>query len=133
MKHDALLIIASSENSADLLYRTRFFAPDPIIFIEHKGKKIIILNDLEIDRGKEEADVDEVLSFSEYRKKLPSRKRKQARFTDVVNLAFRERGVKSVLVPGNFPIKYADELRELGYRIRHKKEEPFFEERMKKT
>jgi Xaa-Pro aminopeptidase len=132
MKHDALLIIASSEISADLLYRTRFFVPDPIIFIEHRGKKLIILSDLELDRGKEESDVDEVLSLSEYRKKLPSRKRKRAEFTDIVNLVFRERGIKSALVPGDFPIKYADELRNLGYRIRYK-EGLFFEERLKKT
>ncbi len=132
MKHDALLIIASSEISADLLYRTRFFVPDPIIFIEHRGKKLIILSDLELDRGKEESDVDEVLSLSEYRKKLPSRKRKRAGFTDIVNLVFRERGIKSALVPGDFPIKYADELRRLGYRIRYK-EGLFFEERLKKT
>ncbi|SRR5579875_968138 len=132
MKHDALLIIASTEISADLLYRTRFFVPDPIIFIEHRGKKLIILSDLELDRGKEESDVDEVLSLSEYRKKLPSRKRKRAGFTDIVNLVFRERGIKSALVPGDFPIKYADELRNLGYRIRYK-EGLFFEERLKKT
>jgi Xaa-Pro aminopeptidase len=132
MKHDALLIIASTEISADLLYRTRFFVPDPIIFIEHRGKKLIILSDLELNRGKEESDVDEVLSLSEYRKKLPSRKRKRAGFTDIVNLVFRERGIKSALVPGDFPIKYADELRNLGYRIRYK-EGLFFEERLKKT
>lgn len=132
MKHDALLIIASTENSADLLYRTRFFAPDPIIFIEHRDKKTIILSDLELDRGKEESDVDEVLSLSEYRKKLPSRKRKQAGFTHIVDLVFKERGIKSVLVPEDFPIKYADKLRRLGYRIRYK-EGLFFEERMKKT
>jgi Xaa-Pro aminopeptidase len=132
MKHDALLIIASSENSADLLYRTRFFAPDPIIFIEHKRKKLIILSDLELDRGREEANVDEVLSLSEYKKKLPSRKRKKAGFGDIIDLAFKERRIKSALVPGDFPIKYADELRRLGYRI-HYKEGPFFEERLKKT
>lgn len=132
MKQDTLLIIASSEISADLLYRTRFFAPDPIIFIEHKGKKTIILSDLELDRGKEEADVDEVLSLSEYKNKLPHKKRKQAGFTDIVNLFFKERGIRTALVPGDFPIKYADELRKLGYRIRYK-EGLFFEERLKKT
>lgn len=132
MKQDTLLIIASSEISADLLYRTRFFAPDPIIFIEHRGKKTIILSDLELDRGKEEADVDEVLSLSEYKNKLPHKKRKQAGFTDIANLFFKERGIRTALVPGDFPIKYADELRKLGYRIRYK-EGLFFEERLKKT
>lgn len=133
MKQNTLLIIDSSENNADLYYRTGFFVPDPYIFIEHNGKKIIVLSDLEIDRGKKEAKVDSVLSFSEYRKKLPSRKRKKAGLADIVNLVFREHGIKSALVPGQFPIKYADELRRFGYRIGYKKQEPFFEERLKKT
>lgn len=132
MKRDTLLIIASSENSADLLYRTRFFAPDPIIFIEHKGRKIIILSDLELDRGKEEARVDEVLSLSEYKNKLPHKKRKQAGSADIIDLLFKEWGIKSALVPWDFPMKYGDELRKLDYRIRYK-EGLFFEERLKKT
>lgn len=132
VKYDALLIIASSENSADLLYRTRFFAPDPIIFIEHKGKKTVILSELELDRGREEADVDEVLPLFEYKNKLPYKKRKQVGFTDIINLVFKERGIKSVLVPADFPIKYADELRRLAYRVCYK-EGLFFEERLKKT
>jgi len=74
MKQNTLLIIDSSEDNADLYYRTRFFVPDPAIFIEQKGKRILILSDLELDRGKKEASVDKVLSLSEYRKKLPSRK-----------------------------------------------------------
>lgn len=132
MKQDALLIIASSENSADLFYRIRFFAPDPIMFIEHKGKKIIILSDLELDRGKEEANVDEVLSISEYKNKLLHKKRKQAGFADIINLVFKEHRIKRALVPGDFPIKYADELRKLGYRVGYK-DGLFFEERLKKT
>ncbi|HEX3035748.1 MAG TPA: Xaa-Pro peptidase family protein [Thermodesulfobacteriota bacterium] len=133
MKHDTLLIIGSSENNADLYYRTKLFVPDPFIFIEHEGKKIIVLNDLEIDRGREQARVDSVLSLTEYRKKLPSKKRKKAGFSDIVNLIFKEHGIKGALVPGDFPVKYADELRKLSYRVNSKKEEPFFEERTKKT
>src|SRR3972149_3143408 len=114
MKQNTLLIIDSSEDNADLYYRTRFFVPDPAIFIEQKGKSILILSDLELDRGKKEASVDKVLSLSEYRKKLPSRKRKLSGMTDIADLVFKE-------------------LRKLGYKISYKKKEPFFEERLKKT
>jgi len=133
MKQNALLIIDSSEDNADLYYRTGFFVPDPVVFIEHKGEKILVLSDLEFDRGKKEAQVDSVLSLSEYKKKLPPRKHKKAGLIDIVDLIFKERKIKTAVVPGRFPIKYADELRKLGYRVDYKKEEPFFEERLKKT
>jgi Xaa-Pro aminopeptidase len=133
MRNNTLLIIDSSENNADLYYRTRFFVPDPVIFIEHKGRKILVLSDLELDRGKKEAKVDKVLSLSDYRKRLRYKKRINLGFADVVNLVFKELGIKNAVVPGRFPIKFADELRKLGYKVSYKKEEPFFEERLKKN
>ncbi|MGH7800201.1 MAG: M24 family metallopeptidase [Thermodesulfobacteriota bacterium] len=133
MKQNTLLIIDSSESNADLYYRTRFFVPDPVIFIEHIGKRILVLSDLELDRGNKEANVEKVVSLSEYRKKLPSRKRRLSGMTDIVDIVFKELRVKSAIVPGRFPIRYADELRKLGYKISYKKEEPFFEERIKKA
>ena len=133
MKGQAILIIDSSESNADLYYRINFFVPDPVIYIEHKRRKILVLNELEMERGKIEANVDFILSFSEYRNKLPSKKRNKRVFTNIVDLLFKEYNVKGAVVPGTFPVKYADELRKLGYRINYKEEEPFFEERLKKT
>jgi len=133
MGTETFLIIDSSENNADLYYRTGFFVPDPIIYIEQRGKKLIVLSDLEIDRGKKEARADSVLSFTEYRKKIPSSKRTVNVFSSIVDLIFRERKIKRATVPGSFPIRFADELRKLGYKISYKVKEPFFEERLKKT
>src|SRR4030067_626013 len=48
-------------------------------------------------------------------------------------ISIKELRIKSAVVPGRFPIRYADELRKLGYKISYKKKEPFFEERLKKT
>lgn len=133
MKGQTILIIDSSESNADLFYRINFFVPDPVIYIEHKRRKIIVLNDLEMERGKTEANVDFVHSFSDYRNKLPSKKQNKRVFTNIVDLIFNEYNVKGAVVPGTFPVKYADELRNLGYSINYKEEEPFFEERLKKT
>ena len=127
------LIIDKSESNADLFYKTRFFVPDPCIYIENKGKRILVLSDLEIDRGREEAKVDTVLSYSEYIKKLPLNKRKKVSFTEIVDLIFKEQKIKSVSVPSRFPLKYADGLRKLGYKITAKKSDPFFEQRLKKN
>lgn len=133
MKKDTLLIIDTTENNADLLYRTNFFVPDPVLYIEHKGEKILLLSDLEIDRGREEATVNKVLSLSDYQKKLISKKRKRIRFVDIVDEVLKDLNIKKALVPGMFPAKYADELRNRGYTIKVSQEEPFFKERLVKT
>lgn len=133
MREETLLIIDSSEQNADLLYRTGFFIPDPAIFVEHRKKKMLFLSDLELERGKKEARVDMVLPLSEYRKRISPKRRSKAGFTEIVDLIFKEYRIKRAVVPGRFPLKYADELRKLGYKITYKKREPFFEERLKKT
>jgi len=133
MKKGTLLIIDKSENNADLYYRTRFFVPDPVIYIEHNGKKSLVLSDLEIDRGRKEADVDRVLSLSEYQKKLQAEKRKRVRLVDVADKVLKEMKVKKVTVPGLFPLKYADELRKRGFTVACDESDPFFVERLRKT
>lgn len=134
MENDTLLIIDSSEENADLLYATGFFVPDPVIFIQHKGKKMLVLSDLELDRGKAEADVDVVLSLTEYRKKLSASKLKNgAGFADITALVFKENDIKGATVPAKFALKYADELRKSGFKITPKKEEPFFAQRLRKN
>ena len=35
------LIVATSETDADLLYATRFWAPDPFIFLQKNGKRTL--------------------------------------------------------------------------------------------
>ena len=133
MKKDTLLIIDTSENNADLLYRTNFFVPDPVLYIEHDGEKILLLSDLEIDRGREEATVDRILSHSDYHRKLTSKKRRRIRFVDLVDEVLKDLKIKKALVPGMFSVKYADELRKRGYTIKVSEEEPFFKERLIKT
>jgi hypothetical protein len=58
------LIFASSEESADMLYATKFSVPDAFLFLLQNGKKTILLSDLEIDRGRKQAKVDELIAFS---------------------------------------------------------------------
>ncbi len=64
------LIVAASENDADMLYATRFFAPDAFIFLEQNGKRTLVLSDLEIDRGRKQASADEFLPYSEFEKEV---------------------------------------------------------------
>ena len=61
----ANVIYAASETDANLFYATKFLVGDPVAYVEAGRKKLLILNDLEIGRGRDEAEVDEVLSLSE--------------------------------------------------------------------
>jgi len=53
----ARLIIDSTRRSADLLYLTAFRAPDPVIWIGLGRTSMLVLSDLEIDRGRRTARV----------------------------------------------------------------------------
>lgn len=133
MKKGAYLMIDTSEENADLYYRTGLFVPDPMIYIEHNGKKILVLSDLEIERGRREASVDRVVSLTDLQKRLLAENVKRVSLLDVADLLLKGLKIKRVTVPGRFSIKYADGLRERGYAVLPKDEEPFFEERLRKT
>ncbi len=128
----ALLIIAASEGDSNMLYATRFFVPDPFIFLKINGRKLVIMSDLEVDRAKSQARVDEVLSFTRLSETLKAKGVKSPSSIDIIDYLLKEHGVRSLEVPGNFPIEYADRIRERGYTL-SSKPEPFFEERTVKS
>jgi len=133
MSSKTILIIGTSESSPDLYYRTRLFVPDPCIYVEHRGKRILVLSDLELDRGRALAQVDSVLSLSELRARISPEKQKNATTADIVDAIFSILRVKSATVPGDFSLKHADRLRAMGYDIIPSAREPLFPERMRKT
>ena len=46
------LMVAASGHDADMLYATRFYADDPFVWWEVRGKTHVALSPLEIDRAK---------------------------------------------------------------------------------
>ena len=48
----ARLMCSASGHDADMLYATRFYADDPFVWWESRGKSHIALSPLEIDRAK---------------------------------------------------------------------------------
>jgi Xaa-Pro aminopeptidase len=128
---ESRLLVAASEGDANMLYATAFFAPDPFIFFEHSGAKYIVMSDLEIDRAKEQADVDRVLSLSHYQSELKKNGIQVPATADVLERIFREKEIDRVAVPANFPTLLADELRARNFVLEVRKD-PFFPEREKK-
>lgn len=128
----AILMIAASESDSNMLYATRFFVPDPFIFLNIAGKKIIVMSDLEVDRAKSQSKADEILSFSRLSETLKTAGLKNPSSIDIIDHLLKKHGILSVEVPGNFPVEYADKIRERGFKL-FPKPEPFFDERTVKS
>src|ERR1700693_5895721 len=112
------LIVAASESDADMLYATRFFAPDPFIFLEQNGRRTLVLSDLEIDRGRRQAKADEFVSFNKLEREVQGKGRHAPPYEKVLAHFLRKRGVRSTIVPANFPLGYAQELAANEIRLR---------------
>jgi Xaa-Pro aminopeptidase len=104
------LMVAASESDADMLYATRFFAPDAFIFLEQKGKRTLVLSDLEIDRGRKQAEADEILPYSKFEKEVQGKSTKAPAYEKVLAHFLTTRKVRSAFVPAKFPLGYAREL-----------------------
>jgi Xaa-Pro aminopeptidase len=111
------LIYAASESSADMLYATRFFVPDPFLYLEQNGKKSIVLSDLEIDRGRREAKVDEVISLSLIQRPLEKRLKKKPTIEQTIERFLRQRRVRRAEVPSDFPFGLARALNVSGIKL----------------
>jgi Xaa-Pro aminopeptidase len=112
------LIVAASEIDADMLYATKFWAPDPFIFLERNGKRTLVLSDLEIDRGRKQAKADEFVMFSQVEREVQGKSKKAPPYEKVLARFLRKRGVRSTIVPANFPLGYAQELSANKVRVR---------------
>src|ERR1043165_4724143 len=100
----ARLIVAASEPDADMLYATKFWAPDPFILLQRNGKRTLVLSDLEIDRARKQADADEFVMFSEVERELQGKSKKAPAYEQVLAHFLKKRGVGFATVPANFPL-----------------------------
>src|SRR5437773_7468848 len=112
------LIVAASDTDPDMLYATRFWAPDAFIFLQRNGKRTLVLSDLEIDRGRKQAKADEFVMFSELERELQGKSKKAPPYEKVLAHFLKKRGVRSATVPANFPLRYAEELAASKIRVR---------------
>src|SRR5213595_2417962 len=114
----ARLIVATSDTDADMLYATKFWAPDPFIFLERNGKRTLVLSNLEIDRGRKQANADEFVMFSDVETEVQGKSKKAPAYEKVLACFLKKRGVRSAIVPANFPLGYAEELAASKIRVR---------------
>src|SRR5580692_3045450 len=105
------LIVADSERDANMLYATGLFVPDPFIYLHYDRRPLLVMSDLEIDRARAGAPHCRVASLSEILRKLRRDGVKQPRYGHVIRHILREKKIKRVVVPENFPLGLARELK----------------------
>ena len=113
----ARLLIAESEQGADMLHATGFRAPDAFVYLQSRGRTAILLSDLEYDRGRREARVDEVVSSSELEKRLARKSGTKPSSLEVTAAFLKARGGTRPLVPSDFPLGLARELEGHGIMV----------------
>ncbi|MBF0492252.1 MAG: aminopeptidase P family protein [Deltaproteobacteria bacterium] len=132
-KSSALLLYGDSENNADLYYATKFLVPDPVYFVQIKNKKYLFLNDLEVDRGRSESQVDEVVSISELTEKLKKVKKAKAfPLLELLEFFLKEKGVSAITIPHNFPAYSAQKLKNKKFKLQFQAD-PFWPTRVIKN
>jgi Xaa-Pro aminopeptidase len=113
-----LLVIGAPEHNADAYHLSGFLAPDPVICLRVAGKTYLAVSALEYGRAEKEAPVDRLLSHDELEIMRLARELKsgaKAYAAAVVNLLDGLGALDSpIVVPPDFGIIYADELRARG-------------------
>jgi Xaa-Pro aminopeptidase len=125
--NSARLMCAASGSDADMLYATGFYADDPFVWWEVRGKTHAALSPLEIDRARPVARVTEVHANDEF-----VAANKSASFVEIILGLARKYRLRSFLVPAVFPAGLLEKLRDAGLKITVS-ELPFFPERVRKT
>jgi len=111
-------MVADSERNANMLYATGLFVPDPFIYLKTRGRPLIVMSDLEIDRARAQAPHCRVVSSSTYQQKLRARGIKRPGLAHVVRQVLHEKSIRRVTVPDDFPLGMAMDLEKLGVKVK---------------
>ncbi len=131
-KKTATLLYADCEHSADQLYLSGFFVPDPFVSMVVDGRRIVLLNALEIARARKESTFDEVCSWEEWMKKAEKRYGKKRPGVAAVVAEFaRSLKRNRFRVPRAFPYGLACELNGFGISLEVAEGELFPERQIK--
>ena len=115
---ETLLMVADSERDANMLYATGLFVPDPFIYLHFGGRPLLVMSDLEIDRARVQAPHCRVMSLSACQQKIRRDGVKSPGFAQVIRQVLREKNVRRAVVPDNFPLGLARELKKLGIKLK---------------
>jgi Xaa-Pro aminopeptidase len=107
---------AASERDADMLYATGFSAPDPFLFLQVNGQRLMAVSDLELDRARSTARVRHVLRWSEYERQV-AKAGTPSSPARVIAAILSARGIRRCAVPQSFSHGLAVQLADEGIQV----------------
>ena len=131
MSRDNFLIVADSDHDANMLYAVGMFVADPFIYLHLRGRCQVVMNDLEIDRARQQAKHCQVVAWSDCVKQLRKNGVRRVSFARVIQLLLQQNRLKKIFVPPNFPLGLAHELRDLDIKLKVKRDGVFPEREVK--
>jgi Xaa-Pro aminopeptidase len=121
-------MVADSEHDANMLYAVGMFVSDPVIYLRARGEGHVVVSDSEFARVRRQATGCKVIPLNQYERKLKKKPDASTFTAHIVRLLLRERALKKVFVPPNFPHGLARQIRRLNVRLKVKEGE-FFPQR----
>jgi Xaa-Pro aminopeptidase len=124
-----VLIHADTSRSPAMRHEVPLAIPDPFLYIEHDGRRIVVITSFERERLKAVAPDIEALPPEQFGidELLRGGTPPVQAMLEVYTRALREIGVSTAIVPAQFPLELADHLRAGGVEVQVDRE--LFEDR----
>src|SRR5690349_3392832 len=115
-----VLIYADSIRSPEMRHEVPIAVPDPFLYAERDGRRMVVVGSLEADRiaeadGRIEVFTNERFGIDEL---LESGKPREQIELELFARACKDIGISSATVPPSFPLELADHLRANGIELR---------------
>jgi Xaa-Pro aminopeptidase len=131
MATDDLLIVADGAHCADLRYAVGAPLTRPAVYLRLHGRGYALLDEADLPAGRAAARDCRVRPLSRY---LPQGNgQPTARLAAAISRWLRTQGVRRVVVPADFPLALARELRDHKLRLLPRPDGPLFPERAVKS
>ena len=114
-----VLIYADTTRSPAMRHEIPLAVPDPFLYVEHDGRRLVVITSFERERLKAVAPDIEALPPEQFGvdELLRGGTPPVQAMLEVFTRALKEIGVSSVVVPAQFPLELADHLRANGVEI----------------
>jgi len=111
---ETILLFGETYHHPNLLYKTGFLAPDPIVYLEQNGKGTLYTNVMEFERARKQSRVTDVHTFFEIpaARAWASAPSEFDGFAGMIKEILKTHGIDAVDVEPDFPTFLADRLRQ---------------------
>jgi Xaa-Pro aminopeptidase len=131
MADDNLLIVADCAHSADLRYAVGLALSRPAVYLRARGRGYALVDDADLEAGRAQSRNCRVLALSRYLTRPNGRR--TSTLADAIQRLTREKHVRRLVVPADFPLGLARALRDRKLRLKPRSGEAFFPERAVKS